>query len=100
MGYGDTVMTFLERANNATLNVAAKILSLPTASLPRNTRSEMSRPICFGGMWVGDLVALVDAAHVEAAGLAEGFAICFLTSHDARERGDSHDEVPMAPIML
>ena len=44
-GYGDTVVTFLERADNATLDVAAEILGLPAASLPRNTRSEMSLPI-------------------------------------------------------
>jgi hypothetical protein len=49
-GYGDTVVTFLERADNATLEMAADILGLSAASLPRNTRSEMSLPIHFGGM--------------------------------------------------
>jgi L-alanine-DL-glutamate epimerase-like enolase superfamily enzyme len=49
-GYGYTVVTFLERVDNATLDVAAKILGLPAASLPRNPRSEMSLPIRFGGM--------------------------------------------------
>jgi hypothetical protein len=49
-GYGDTVVTFLERADNATLDVAAEILGLPAASLPRNTRSEMSLPMRFGSM--------------------------------------------------
>jgi hypothetical protein len=53
-GYGDTVVTFLERADNATLDVAADILGLPAASLPRNTRSEMSLPIRLGGIGVGD----------------------------------------------
>jgi hypothetical protein len=48
---------------------------------------------------VGELVALADAAHVGAAGLSVGFAIRFLTSQDARVRGDSHDEVPMEPTM-
>jgi hypothetical protein len=48
---------------------------------------------------VGDLVALVDAAHVGATGLAMGFPIRFLISQDARMRGDSHDEVPMEPTM-
>jgi hypothetical protein len=71
-GYGDTVVTFLERVDNATLDVAAGILGLHTASLPRNTRSDMSLPIRFGGMGVGDLIALADAAHVGAAGLALG----------------------------
>jgi hypothetical protein len=51
--YGDTVVTFLERADNATLDVAAEILSLAAASLPRNTRSEMNLPIRFGGMGLG-----------------------------------------------
>jgi hypothetical protein len=92
-------VTFLERANNATLDVAAKILGLPAASLPRNTRSDMSLPIRFGGMGVGDLVPLADAAHVGAAGLAVGLAIRFLTPQDARVRGDSQDEVPMEPTM-
>jgi hypothetical protein len=56
-------------------------------------------PIRFRGMKVGDLVALADAAHIRAAGLAVGFAIRFLTAQDARARGDSHDEVPMEPTM-
>jgi hypothetical protein len=77
-------VTFLERAGNAILDVAAQILGLPAASLPRNTRSEMSLPIRFGSMGVGDLVDLVDAAHVGATGLAVGSAIRFLTSYDAR----------------
>jgi hypothetical protein len=38
-GYGDTVATFLERADNATLDVVAEILGLPAIILPRNTRS-------------------------------------------------------------
>jgi hypothetical protein len=59
----------------------------------------MSLPIRFGGMGVGDLVALADATHVGAAGLVVGYAICFLISQNARVRGDSHDEVPMAPTM-
>jgi hypothetical protein len=50
-------------------------------------------------MGVGDLVALADAAHVGAAGLAIGSAICFLTSQDARMHGDSLEEVPMEPTM-
>jgi hypothetical protein len=79
-GYGDTVVTFLERADNATLDVAVEILDLPAASLPRSTRSEMSLPTRFGGMGVGDLVALADAAHVGASGLAVGSAIRFLTT--------------------
>jgi hypothetical protein len=97
-GY-DTVVTFLERANNSTLDVAAEILGLPAASLPRDTRSHMSLPIRFGGMGVGDLVALADAAHVGAAGLAVGSAIRFLRAQDAPVRGDSNHEVPMVPTM-
>jgi NAD(P)H-dependent flavin oxidoreductase YrpB (nitropropane dioxygenase family) len=50
-------------------------------------------------MGVVDLVALADAAHVGAAGLAVGSAIRFLTSQDARVRVDSNDEVPMVPCM-
>jgi hypothetical protein len=99
-GYGDTVVAFLERADNATLDVlAAEILGLPAPSLPRNTRSDMSLPIRFGVMGVGDLVALADAAHVGAAGLAVGSPIRFLTAQDARVREDSHDEVPMEPTI-
>jgi hypothetical protein len=52
-GYGDTLETFLERTNNATCDVAAEILSLPAASLPRNTRSEMYLPKRFGGTGSG-----------------------------------------------
>jgi hypothetical protein len=48
---------------------------------------------------VRDLVALADAAHVGAAGLGVDSAIRFLTSQDARVRGDVHDEVPMKPTM-
>jgi hypothetical protein len=33
-GYGDTVVTFIERADNATLDVAAEILGLPVSILP------------------------------------------------------------------
>jgi hypothetical protein len=57
-GYGDNVVTFLERADNANLDVAAEILGLRAASLPRNTRSEMSLPIRFGGMGIGGLGCL------------------------------------------
>jgi hypothetical protein len=92
-------VTFLERANNATLDVAAEILGLTAPSLPRSTRSEMSLPIHFGGMGVGGLVALADAADVGAAGLAVDYAICSLTTQDVRVRGDSHDEVPMEPTI-
>jgi hypothetical protein len=92
-------VTIFERDDNATLDVAAEILGLPAASLPRNTGSEMSLPIRYGGMGVGDLVALADAGHVGAADLAVGFAIRFLSTQDARGRGDSHDEVPMEPTM-
>jgi hypothetical protein len=51
------------------------------------------------GMGVGDLVALADAAHVGAAGLAVGSTIRFLIAQDAHVRGDSQDEVPMEPSM-
>jgi hypothetical protein len=98
-GYGDTVVTFLERADNATLDVAAEILGLPAAGPPRNTRSDISLPIRFGGMGVGDLVALADSAHVGAACLAVGFAIRFLKARDARVRGDSNDELPIVATM-
>jgi hypothetical protein len=75
-------------------------LGLPAASLPaRNTRSEMSPPIGFGGMGVGDLVALTDAAHIGAPGLAVGSAIRFLSAQDARVRENSIDDVPMEPTM-
>jgi hypothetical protein len=94
-GYGVTVVTFLERSNNATLYVAANMLGLPAASLPRNTRSEMSLPIRFGGMGVGDLVDVADSAHVLAAGLEVGSAIRFLTAQDAPVRVHSQDEVPI-----
>jgi hypothetical protein len=91
---GDTVVTFLERADNATaMYVAAETLGLPAANLPRNTRSEMSLRIRFGGMGAGNLVALADAAHVEAASLAVGSAIHFLTMQDARVRGDSNSSL-------
>jgi NAD(P)H-dependent flavin oxidoreductase YrpB (nitropropane dioxygenase family) len=59
----------------------------------------MSLPIRFGGMGAGDLVALADAAHVGAAGLAVGSSIRFLTAQDARVRWDSQDGVPMEPTM-
>jgi hypothetical protein len=72
-------VTFLERADNATLDEAAEIVGLSAASLPCNTRSEISLPIRFGGMGAGDLVALADAAHVGAAGLAVGSTIRYST---------------------
>jgi hypothetical protein len=98
-GYGDTVETVHEGDDNATLDVGAEILGLPAASLPNNTRSEMSLPIRFGGMGVGNLVALADAAHVGAAGLVVGSDVRFLTTQDACVRGDSNDDVPMEPTM-
>jgi hypothetical protein len=77
-------VTFLERVDNATLDVAAEILGRYAARLPLKTPSEISLPIRFGGMGVGDLVALADAAHVGAAGLAVGSAIRLFTLQDAR----------------
>jgi hypothetical protein len=48
---------------------------------------------------VGDLVAFADSTHVGAVGLAIGSDVRFLTEHDARVRGHSHDEVPMEPTI-
>jgi hypothetical protein len=50
-------------------------------------------------MGVRDLIALADAAHVGAAGLTVGYAIRFLTTQDARVRGNSRDKVTMEPTM-
>jgi hypothetical protein len=50
-------------------------------------------------MGVGDLVAVVTAAHVGTAGLALGSAFHVLTAQDACVRGDSHDDVPMEQTM-
>jgi hypothetical protein len=94
-GYGDTVVTFLERADNATLDVAAEILGLPAASRPRNFRSEMSLPIRFGGMGVGNLAPLANSAHVGAPAMAVGSTVRFFTAQDAHARGDTHDDVPI-----
>jgi hypothetical protein len=94
-GYGDTVETFLERDDNATLDVAAETLGLSAASLPYNTLSEISLPKRSGDMGLEDLVALADVAHVGAAGLALGYAIRFLIVQDALRRGDIHGDVLM-----
>jgi hypothetical protein len=94
------VVTFLERADNATLDLVAEILGLLASRLPRITCSEMSLPIRFRGTGVGDLVALADVAHVGAADLAVGSALRFLIAQDTRVRGDFHDEVPMEPMTM
>jgi hypothetical protein len=94
-GYGDTVETILERADNATLSVAAEMFGYPPVSLPRKNISEMSFTIRFGGMGVGDMIALADAAHVGAVGLAVLSAICFLIAQDARVHEDSCCKIPM-----
>jgi hypothetical protein len=98
-GYGNTVVTFLERDDTATLYVAAEILRLPTPSLPRNTRFEMPLPIRFGCIGVEDLAALADAAHVGAMGLTVSSAIRFLTTQDVRVREGTHDDIPMQSTM-
>jgi hypothetical protein len=98
-GYGDPVVTFLEGAKNATLDVVAEILGLPGASLPPRLLLEISIPIPFGGMGVGDLAALADAAHVGAAGFAMGSAIRFLTTRAwgfPRRSSDGADHVRTA----
>jgi hypothetical protein len=56
-GYGYSVATFLDRADTATRDVAAKILGFLVANLCHNSHSEMSFPIHYGGMWVGGLDA-------------------------------------------
>jgi hypothetical protein len=63
-GYGDTVVTLLERADNSMFNEVAEIFGLPAASLTRNTLSDMSLFIRFKSKGVGDLAALADAEHV------------------------------------
>jgi hypothetical protein len=80
-------------------SVITTFKSNPAANLPRNNRSEMSLRVRFGDMWVGDMVALANAAHVCAASLATGTAIRFLLAQDARVRGDTHDDVRMQPTM-
>jgi hypothetical protein len=98
--YGDTVVTFLERADTCILDVTAEIIiGFPAASLSRNSRSDMSLPICFGGMGLGDSAALADAAHVGATGMAVDFVVRFLTTQGARVRKDAHDDVPMEPTI-
>jgi hypothetical protein len=52
-GDGDTVVTYLERADNATFDVAVEMLDFLVDILPRNTHSEMSLLIRFGGMGWG-----------------------------------------------
>ena len=74
-------------------------MRLLAASLPRNTHSDMSLPKRFGGMGVGDLIALADIAHVGATSLAVGSAIRFLTTQDGCMREINHDDVPMEPTM-
>jgi hypothetical protein len=98
-GYGDTSETFLERTDNATFDVAGYIFGLPAVYLTRNTRSKMSLSRPFGGMGIGDMVALADATHVGATGLHVCSAILFLIAQDARVRGDAHDNVPMEPTI-
>jgi hypothetical protein len=93
-------VTFLERAKHATFDVAAEIFGLTGASIPHNTRYEMHLPTRFGGMRVGDLFALADAAHVGAAGVVVCSAIRFLTAQDVRVHRDTHHEVhTMGPTM-
>jgi hypothetical protein len=48
---------------------------------------------------VGDVVALADAAHSGAAGLAMGSTIRCPIAQDACVGGDAHDEVPMESTM-
>jgi hypothetical protein len=90
---------FPERADNATLDVAAEMLGLPAPSLSRNTRSEMSLPARFGGMGDGDLDSFAGAAHVGANSLREGSAFRFLATQDALVRGDTHDDVRTEPTI-
>jgi hypothetical protein len=59
----------------------------------------MSLLIRFGGIGVGELVSLADAAHVGAAGLAVGFAVRVLIAQDTRVRGDTHGDVPIEPTI-
>jgi hypothetical protein len=68
-GYGDTVEAFHERANNATLDVAAETLGFPAASLSRYTRFERYLPLRF------------------------------LKAQEARVHGNTHDDVPLEPTM-
>jgi hypothetical protein len=99
-GYGDTVVTFLERVDTATLFVAAEILGLPVASRTRNTRSEMSIPISFGGTWEGTwLPWRMQPTSERLVWQWAPVAIRFLTPQDARVRGSTHDDVPMKPTM-
>jgi hypothetical protein len=68
--FNNTVATFLESADTATLDVAAEILGIPAANLSCDTRSGISLPMRLEGMGVRKLVAMADADHVGAATLA------------------------------
>jgi hypothetical protein len=96
-GYGDTVVTFFEGADNATLDVAAEMFGLPTANLPRNTRSAMTLPIRFRGMGVGTWLAW--RMRPMSVRPVSQWALLSVTLKDARVHGDSHDEIPMGPTM-
>jgi hypothetical protein len=73
-------------------------LRLLAASLPRNTTSDMSLPYV-SEAWGWGTCCLGGCGPCRSGRFGNGLCCRFLTSQDARMRGDSHDEAPMEPTM-
>eukprot|EP00873_Tetraselmis_striata_P002936 jgi/Tetstr1/423200/TSEL_001320.t1 len=83
-GYGDTIPSFLEDADAAAFSTLAGIWGVSPDLLDTpSMRTQLSLPVQFGGLGIGDNVVIADASHIGAAALVVGQAVTFLRAQHA-----------------
>eukprot|EP00873_Tetraselmis_striata_P037738 jgi/Tetstr1/458002/TSEL_044513.t1 len=83
-GYGDTITSFLEDADAAAFSTLAGIWGVSPDLLDTpSMRTQLSLPVQFGGLGIGDNVVIADASHIGAAALVVGQAVTFLRAQHA-----------------
>eukprot|EP00873_Tetraselmis_striata_P044403 jgi/Tetstr1/464667/TSEL_009421.t1 len=83
-GYGDTITSFLEDADAAAFSTLAGIWGVSPDLLDTpSIRTQLSLPVQFWGLGIGDNVVIAYASHIGAAALVVGQAATFLRAQHA-----------------
>eukprot|EP00873_Tetraselmis_striata_P027258 jgi/Tetstr1/447522/TSEL_034902.t1 len=83
-GYGDTIKSFLEDADAAAFSTLAGIWGVSPDLLDTpSMRAQLSLPVQFGGLGIGDNVVFAYASQIGVAALVVGLAVTFLRAQHA-----------------
>eukprot|EP00873_Tetraselmis_striata_P014638 jgi/Tetstr1/434902/TSEL_023899.t1 len=82
--YGDTITSFLEDADAAAYSALAGIWGVSPDLLDTpSMRTQLSLPVQFGGLGIGDNVVIADASYIGVSALVVGQAVTFLRAQHA-----------------